>query len=1219
MKLSSARLVLAALAASAASASMDMKPMFTPLSCNENVEWDTECGEEKAVLFSELVANATATGGSEVKIDCGRCAIVDTTDGSQLEIPGGVNVEGMLRFPPDASVTLRTTHIDVQGVFKTDAPAAGTTVPAVGKQVKILFYGDDDHAFIPHADNMMSCDEAGCDVGKKSFVVAGGKLDVRAIDPTCPSWVHLLNSTTDDSSIEVSPEAALCWAAGAKIGITSGTTFQDDQETFTIVSSDSAGTLTLDRPVPVYLVSKVYDDEFPVEVALLNRNFVLDAEEDTANVLHGGHLMIMHSENVVQTLEGVEISNFGQQGVLGRYPIHFHMCETMEGSLISRNVVYNSHQRGVVIHASHNLTVSDNVLWDVKGHGYFLEDGVEQFNRFERNLATGIRAVATLVVSDPPQEESDKTPSCFWMSNTMNYFEGNVAAGSSNYGFWIEPSQGAVRGPSKAMPKYAGLDRKYLNLLHFKNNDAHSIGHSGMATYPSRYFPVEEAVIENLRSYKNKQFGLLLHVNKNIKVKGSVFADNTKNGISSILVDNVVVEGTRIMGRRQEWVNVMTSAQSILGGNQHIGYSACGMEGVIFSPNRYSQTTGMQLKDVHFSHFDDTNCGGSGTPPQSKAIDVADYHLTLGIYDSIISFENVTFADDTRTKISACAAESEGLTDLAFEDAEGSFDPTGAHRPGFLVSNNEASKHRAGGADACEHVVGSCLYFCPNVCLQTYTVHTPCNIPAVKLLLSSEVDSTVITESDKHHDEGSDCMKSWNIASFGFSIPAGVTHDAFFVDARGIETQPDFAKVNAMPAPKCASGLLPGAESSAAAATMLNVAKPATDSEFCAAPVGNTNFEADDGSGVGSLEGWARSSWATSSVISLDLVTPGVDGTVGTHAAKLTRGHTRDYLVHHLNVDCLHGADAQTYDISVKYRVVDDDGNGLALADGATPQVYAMYKSTPVDQWVWETVATQEGPYDPNGWNVASGKLFVSRSLEDAVTVDLAFADAGQDAGTLTGHFLVDDFSIVKGDPVMPTYQANTVANDGTCQDEEGFGQIGTLKECRVAAKSLLTRDLTSVTITTDRPVGCSIDPITNTGYWNKRRDAPLINNGNFFPVCYNKSPSKNAERKELWTGLNTYLQLGRGDLACPAPFYMPLDQTECEAWATDPALRGWGEILNYSVKYHSSYYTGCNYFWKWGVAWNTNTNPASPHERFSPVCKKNTTAFSTVEIAAPA
>eukprot|EP00957_Ditylum_brightwellii_P179535 13677025-Ditylum_brightwellii.AAC.1 len=101
------------------------------------------------------------------------------------------------------------------------------------------------------------------------------------------------------------------------------------------------------------------------EVAWLSRPIVFEAEGDGPSntikgALHGGHLIIYHTPNVAQRIEGVEIHNFGQQGELGRYPIHFHMSGNVAGSTVRKNVIRESNQRCVVIHGSHEVLVEDN-------------------------------------------------------------------------------------------------------------------------------------------------------------------------------------------------------------------------------------------------------------------------------------------------------------------------------------------------------------------------------------------------------------------------------------------------------------------------------------------------------------------------------------------------------------------------------------------------------------------------------------------------------------------------------------------------------------------------------------------------------------------------------------------------------------------------------------------------------------------------------------------
>jgi len=62
----------------------------------------------------------------------------------------------------------------------------------------------------------------------------------------------------------------------------------------------------------------------------------------------------------------------------------------------------------------------------------------------------------------------DNDPSVFWISNTMNYWEGNGIAGTCCHGYWIEPQFGDIQGHSKDLALNAGMDFTRLNLIQFE-------------------------------------------------------------------------------------------------------------------------------------------------------------------------------------------------------------------------------------------------------------------------------------------------------------------------------------------------------------------------------------------------------------------------------------------------------------------------------------------------------------------------------------------------------------------------------------------------------------------------------------------------------------------------------------------------------------------------------------------------------------------------------
>lgn len=104
----------------------------------------------------------------EAHIPCGVCAIVDYTDGETVEIPRGINVEGMLYFPSTANVEVRTPHLYVQGNLKIDAPNDGN-------RIKVHMIDTEKEQFmIPHVENANQCSALGCSLGKKAVGIAGG-------------------------------------------------------------------------------------------------------------------------------------------------------------------------------------------------------------------------------------------------------------------------------------------------------------------------------------------------------------------------------------------------------------------------------------------------------------------------------------------------------------------------------------------------------------------------------------------------------------------------------------------------------------------------------------------------------------------------------------------------------------------------------------------------------------------------------------------------------------------------------------------------------------------------------------------------------------------------------------------------------------------------------------------------------------------------------------
>src|SRR5205823_3091844 len=95
---------------------------------------------------------------------------------------------------------------------------------------------------------------------------------------------------------------------------------------------------------------------------------------------YGGHMMVMNTESRAR-IQGVELYKMGQSHLLGRYPMHWHNVNDGGVNSFMRNcAVRDCLSRGVTIHKTNGVKVSDVVAHGTIGHCYFFEDGRERGN-----------------------------------------------------------------------------------------------------------------------------------------------------------------------------------------------------------------------------------------------------------------------------------------------------------------------------------------------------------------------------------------------------------------------------------------------------------------------------------------------------------------------------------------------------------------------------------------------------------------------------------------------------------------------------------------------------------------------------------------------------------------------------------------------------------------------------------------------------------------------
>src|SRR4051794_17804144 len=151
----------------------------------------------------------------------------------------------------------------------------------------------------------------------------------------------------------------------------------------------------------------------------------------------------MYHRHSAGSISYAEFRHLGKEGVLGRYSLHYHLVgDTMRGSSVIGNSIWDSGNRWLTIHGTNYLVVRDNVGFRSLGHGYFLEDGTEVFNVLDHNLAIGARRTKRLPKQVLPFDENDGAG--FWWANSLNTFTDNVAANCDQYGFRFEATPTSI-------------------------------------------------------------------------------------------------------------------------------------------------------------------------------------------------------------------------------------------------------------------------------------------------------------------------------------------------------------------------------------------------------------------------------------------------------------------------------------------------------------------------------------------------------------------------------------------------------------------------------------------------------------------------------------------------------------------------------------------------------------------------------------------------------
>lgn len=423
--------------------------------------------------------------GESVQIRPGHTVLYDVDATAVIR---AVHIGGVLEFRRDRSTRLECGLIKIQPGDDTSeegfdcemhAVPAGPDQPAaaliVGTRESPI---PAEHQALIRLHHLPGMNPESC----PAIVCCGGRMDFHGA-PLGRTWVKL-GATAGEGAQEIQlAELVEGWKPGDRVLIPSTErlylfgegrklipTVRDDshseERTITALFRDR---LTLDRPL--HFPHKG-ESEFRGEVANLSRNVIVESA-DPAGVR--GHTMYhAHSSG---SISYAEFRHLGKKDVLGRYSLHFHLCrDTMRGSSVVGASIHDSDNRWLTVHGTDYLIVRDCVGYNSIGHGFFLEDGTEVFNVFDRNLAVQARHGKPLPKQVLPFDENEGAG--FWWSNSLNTFTRNLAAECDQYGYRFEATKTADFDPTLEVPQADGtlakVDIRTLPFVRFDDNEAHT-------------------------------------------------------------------------------------------------------------------------------------------------------------------------------------------------------------------------------------------------------------------------------------------------------------------------------------------------------------------------------------------------------------------------------------------------------------------------------------------------------------------------------------------------------------------------------------------------------------------------------------------------------------------------------------------------------------------------------------------------------------------------
>ncbi|KAK5578897.1 hypothetical protein RB653_008572 [Dictyostelium firmibasis] len=435
--------------------SLDAQDLTTcPYLATDLVHWhDPTIWSGGLVPLPTTSSNIVIPAGKKVLIS--PCSINQTGIYQKITIPP----TSELIFA-DANFTMNIQDIYVQGKF-----IMGTNKCRYNANINIIFNGA-----------MTTVDTIAQYFGSKGIAVAsGGFISVHGRQYH-NTWTKLaFTAWSGDNVIYIQDDVN--WVVGQQVVIATSV-YEDEKYPENEVMTIAA----IQGKVIQFTESLKYyhygGQEYQAEVALLSRNIVFQGDSSSVSTSFGGHVLVSGEGQ----LAGIQLVRMGQRNIKGRYPLHFHLAKNVTKSYISDCSVVNSFYRCYTIHGTNNLTVTRNVAFDVTGHCYYLEDGVEMDNTISFNFASFVHTIGTpaagftqygqdFTQSSSLAQPADVAAGGFYITNAWNSFIGNAASGG-----WAGFSFPNLNSPIGNSINVAIIPKQFTTKV-FEGNTAHSSGY----------------------------------------------------------------------------------------------------------------------------------------------------------------------------------------------------------------------------------------------------------------------------------------------------------------------------------------------------------------------------------------------------------------------------------------------------------------------------------------------------------------------------------------------------------------------------------------------------------------------------------------------------------------------------------------------------------------------------------------------------------------------